>query len=201
MGTGGCAAGYRWRFERADAEDLAQEFFAEALAKQWFSRYDPAMGRFRTFVRTCVDRFAANAVKARRRLKRGGGIPDAPLDAAEVAQMQAPDEHDQRIHDEWVRGVFSLALDLMRAAVATSGKEVPFAVFLAYDVDDPPDESRPSYRSLGQRFGIPETQVTNYLSWARREFRSHVLDALRALAGSDGEFRDDARDLLGVRAP
>lgn len=189
----------RWKLERADAEDLTQDFFAEALQRDWFAPYDPARARFRTFLRMCVDRFAANADKARKRLKRGGGVPDEPLTEADVAGAHAPDEFDARIRDEWVRGVLSLALDNMRAAAAAAGKQTQVAVFVAYDVDDPPDETRPSYRALAERFGIPETQVTNYLAWSRREFRRHVLDALRALAGNDAEFREDARDLLGSR--
>lgn len=191
----------RWNLERADAEDLTQDFFADALEKDWFARYEPARGRFRTFLRTCVDRFAANADKAKKRLKRGGGAPDAPLEAADAAGAHAPDEFDTRIHDEWVRGVLSLALDAFRAAAAESGKQVQVAVFEAYDVEDPPDDKRPTYRALAERFAIPETQVTNYLAWARREYRTHVLDALRSLAGNDDEFREDARDLLGARAP
>lgn len=190
----------RWHLDRPDAEDLTQDFFADALGKKWFARYDPARGRFRTFLRTCVDRFAANADQARKRLKRGGGVPDAPLEAADVAGARAPDEFDARVHDEWVRGVLSLALDAFRAAAAAAGKQTQAAVFEAYDVEDPPDEQRPTYRALAERFAIPETQVTNYLAWARREYRKHVLATLRALAGTDDEFREDARDLLGARA-
>ncbi len=190
----------RWNLQRDDAEDLAQDFFSEALAKQWLTRYDPARGRFRTFLRTCVDRFAANARKAAGRLKRGGGVPDAPLEAVDAVGGASPDEFDSRVHDEWVRGVLSLALDTMRRAAVDAGKTVQLAVFEAYDIDDPPDDRRPSYRSLAERFAIPETQVTNYLAWTRREYRRHVLDALRALAGNDEEFREDARELLGVRA-
>ena len=189
----------RWRLQRTDAEDLAQDFFAAAFAKDWFARYEPATGRFRTFLRTCLDRFAADAARARARLKRGGGADVEPLEAAEIALVGAPDETDARIHDEWVRGVLAVALDAFRAEAEAAGKSTQVAAFVAYDVDDPPDAERPSYRSLAQRFGIPETQVTNYLNWSRREYRRHVLDALRALAGNDAEFREDARDLLGNR--
>jgi DNA-directed RNA polymerase specialized sigma24 family protein len=190
---------YRWNLERADAEDLTQEFFATAIEKDWFAKYDAARGRFRTFLRTCVDRFAGGAAKARNRLKRGGGVPDEPIEAADAALAHAPDEYDARIHAEWVRGVLSLALETFQGSAEGAGKGTHFAVFHAYDVDDPPDERRPSYRDLAVKFGIPETQVTNYLNWARREFRRHVLDALRALSGNDAEFREDARDLLGAR--
>lgn len=190
----------RWNLEREDAEDLTQDFFAEAIEKEWFSRYDGARGRFRTFLRTCVDRFAANVAKAKRRLKRGGGIANAPLESADASGAHAPDESDTRIHDEWVRSILSIALDAMRAASTAEGKDVQLAIFEAYDVADPPDEKRPTYRALAIQFDVPETQVTNYLAWARREFRRHVLDALRSLAATDEEFREDARDLLGARA-
>lgn len=190
---------YRWGLDRQDAEDVTQDFLADAFSRGWLERYDPARGRFRTFLRTCVDRFAANAEKARQRLKRGGGTVSAPLELADTAGAYAPDEHDDRIHAEWVRSVLALALDAFRAAAAAAEKEVQFAVFEAYDVADPPEERRPTYRDLAGRFGIPETQVTNYLAWARREFRGHVLETLRSLAGNDDEFREDARELLGGR--
>lgn len=189
----------RWRLSRTDAEDLTQDFFAAAFAKDWFARYEQAKGRFRTFLRTCLDRFASDAARASARLKRGGGAVDEPLEAADSALVGAPDETDGRIHDEWVRGVLAVALAAFRSEAAAAGKSVQVAVFVAYDVDDPPDAERPSYRALAQRFDIPETQVTNYLNWSRREYRRHVLDALRALAGNDAEFREDARDLLGNR--
>ena len=51
---------------------------------------------------------------------------------------------------------------------------------------------------LAAEFELPVTQVTNHLAWARREFRRIVLDRLREMTGSDEEFREEAKDLLGV---
>ena len=191
----------RWRLQPADAEDLTQDFFAAAFEKEWLSRYDPARGRFRTNLRTCVDRFAQNAERARSRLKRGGGVATVSIDDGGADLAAAPDEFDDRIRGEWVRGVLSLALEELRADAGAAGKATHVAVFEAYDVEDPPDAARPTYRQLAARFAIPETQVTNSLYWARREYRRHVLAALRSLAGNDAEFREDARELLGARQP
>ena len=47
-------------------------------------------------------------------------------------------------------------------------------------------------------FGIPVTQVTNYLAFARRELRRLVLERLQTLCATDEEFRLEARDFLGV---
>ena len=52
------------RQEPADAEDLTQGFFVEALRRDLFARYEPSRARFRTFVRTCVDSYVANALQA-----------------------------------------------------------------------------------------------------------------------------------------
>ena len=191
----------RWRLDTADAEDMTQEFFAEALAKEWLSRYDPARSRFRTFLRVCLDRFAANALQSKRRLKRGGGAAMLSLEEAVVQPAEEDSAADARFRDEWVRSVFALALDALRDEARAAGKDVHVAIFEEYDVEDLPDDRRPSYRDLGERFGISEMSVTNHLAWARRAFRRHVLAVLRALSGSDAEFREDAQELLGVRPP
>jgi DNA-directed RNA polymerase specialized sigma24 family protein len=64
---------WRWRADRAEAEDLTQGFFARAYEKRFFDRFDPARARFRTFLRTCLDGYVANERQAAARLKRGGG--------------------------------------------------------------------------------------------------------------------------------
>src|SRR5262249_45455139 len=70
----------KWSASSDEASDATQEFFARAIEKQFFDGYDPAKARFRTFLRVCLDRFAANERKAAGRLKRGGGHLTVPLD-------------------------------------------------------------------------------------------------------------------------
>src|SRR5690349_15779265 len=72
--------GWRWNLQPADAEDLTQAFFATAFEKHWFDSFDPARGRFRTFLRVAADRFAANAHQAATRQKRGGDAVSISLD-------------------------------------------------------------------------------------------------------------------------
>jgi len=44
------------------------------------------------------------------------------------------------------------------------------------------------------------TDVTNYLSFARREFRRIALAKLREMTTSDEEYRREARALLGIES-
>src|SRR5436309_8374576 len=62
----------KWHKNSEDSKDLTQAFFTRALEKGFFERYDPAKARFRTFLRTCLDAFAANDLKAEKAKKRGG---------------------------------------------------------------------------------------------------------------------------------
>jgi DNA-directed RNA polymerase specialized sigma24 family protein len=186
----------QWSLDLADAEDLAHDFFSHALERDWLARYDRDKGRFRTFVRRCLQDFASTRHEAARRLKRGGHLVPVSLDDAGPLSTEA--EVEQLFEREWVRSVMTMALDRLREESVAAGRLVTYDVFVAHDVDAADDP--PRYADVAARFGIPVTQVANYLHWARTRFRGHVLDTLRALTGSDAEFREEARALLG-RAP
>lgn len=192
---------WKWRLDAAEAEDATQEFFLRALEKGTFARYAPDRARFRTFVRLCVDRFAANRHEAALRQKRGGGVAPRSLDfrgaESELAlqPIAADADPETAFHREWMRGLFELALADLRTEAARSGKQVPLALFERYDLER--TEAGPDYAALGREFGLPVTQVTNHLAWARRELRRFVLARLRELTTTDEEYRAEARVLLG----
>jgi RNA polymerase sigma factor (sigma-70 family) len=193
----------KWGSDAEDARDLTQEFFTRAIEKGFFQSYDPGKALFRTFLRVCLDRFVANERKAAGRLKRGGGAlvrqfdfegAENELRAADVKEPITPDDFFRR---EWVRSLFGLALEDLRANLERDGKATHFALFERFDLGAHGNE-RPSYSDLASEFDIPSTQVTNFLALARREFRKAVLARLRDLSGSEAEFRAEARALLGV---
>ena len=183
------------RAEGDEAQDLTQSFFALALEKGTFDRYDPGKARFRTFLRLVLDGFAANERKAARREKRGGGATTLSLDfeGAEAELARSPSQDltpEEYFHREWVRGLFTRAVERLREEASPRR----FQVFERYDLE----EDRPTYAELAEGLGMTTIQVTNELAAARRDFRRLVLDELRALTGSEAEFRAEARDVLGV---
>ncbi len=60
-----------------------------------------------------------------------------------------------------------------------------------------PVRARPT-SEIAEALGLPVTQVTNFLAYARREFRAIVLERLREISGTEAEFRLEAMELLGV---
>jgi RNA polymerase sigma factor (sigma-70 family) len=193
----------RWSAENEDAKDLTQEFFATAFEKTFFDSFDPHKSRFRTFLRVCVDGLVANSRKAAGRVKRGGQTQVLSLDfesaESELGNVQGGEGTDpETLFDrEWIRSLFTLAVDDLEEQCRASGKLTHFALFQRYDLDSSPD-ARISYAQLAREFQIPVTQVTNFLAFARSEFRHHVLERLRRITASDAEFRSEARRLLGV---
>jgi RNA polymerase sigma factor (sigma-70 family) len=192
----------RWRLEREDAEDFTQDFFSRLVEKHFLTSYDPAKGKLRTFLRTCIDRLIMNQTRNAHRQKRGDAAIHVSLDFEEAehelaaaAQTESPEDYFEK---EWVRTLFALAVEKLRAHCQTAGKTTQFALFETYDLGDA--EERPAYAELAQEFNLAVTDVTNYLAFARREFRRCVLDQLRDMTGSDEEYQREARALLGVEA-
>ena len=194
----------RARYPRSteDAQDLTQEFFGSLIERRTLDAYEPHKARLRTFLRSCVDALVANADRDARRLKRGGGSEPLSLEyelaEGELARtgLPSPERLDEFFEREWVRSLFAAAVDQLRASYAAKGKDVVYAIFRRYDLDDArPD--RPTYADLAEEHGIPVTDVTNHLSAARREFRRIILEVLRETTASDDEFRREARSLLG----
>ena len=50
----------KFRKSNEDAKDLTQVFFASALQRNFFTRFDPAKASCRTYLRMAVERYAAN---------------------------------------------------------------------------------------------------------------------------------------------
>lgn len=194
----------RWNTPHEDGEDLTQEFFRLAFDKGWLGRYDPSRARFRTFLRTCVDGHVANWQRAERRTKRGGQFAFVAMDFATAEQelrdaSPLPDADVEAFFQrEWVRAVFELAIARLRAECAASGKDIPFALFLRYDVEATRRDESLTYADLAREFALPRTQVTNFLGFTRGRFRHHVLEALAELTGSDEEYAEAVRDVLGI---
>jgi RNA polymerase sigma factor (sigma-70 family) len=175
----------KWGCSGDDAEDLTQGFFASAMERDFFRSWDPQKGTFRTFLRTCLDGYVANARKSASRLKRGG---DVRLVSAETELREHPPavglDPEEFFHREWVRSVFALALEDLRQECKSSDKAARFQMFERYEL-----EQSASYADLAREFAVPVTTVTNHLAWARREFRRRVLERAAGPA--------DARALLG----
>jgi DNA-directed RNA polymerase specialized sigma24 family protein len=191
----------KWNIAPENAADFTQESFTRLLEKEFLDSYESSKGRLRTFLRTCADRLFLNQARDSKRLKRGAGSANLSPDFTDLEQELATDLRSGSPEDsfdrEWVRSIFVLGLARLQASCESGDKLIHFELFERYDLDEA--DPKPSYAQLASEFGLAATDVTNYLAFARREFRRCVLDQLREMTTSEEEFRREAHALLGVK--
>jgi RNA polymerase sigma factor (sigma-70 family) len=194
----------KWSLDPEAAADLTQEFFTSVLEKEVVEKYDPSRARFRTYLRLCLDGFAANAHKAEQRLKRGGGVTMVPLDfesaEGEITQHEPAvnADVDDLFYREWVRALLERSVADLKRHAEEAGRPAMFEVFARYDlVEDP--EARPKYTDIALALNLTPATVTNHLAAMRKQFRAIVLERLRELTSSDEEWEAEAVRLFGSR--
>jgi RNA polymerase sigma factor (sigma-70 family) len=195
----------RWNRPAVEAQDLTQGFFLEVLERELLEKFDPKKSRLRTYLRVCVDSFVSNDHKASKRVKRGGNVPHVALDFAaaeeelggsvlDPASIPSRDSLEEFFEKEWIRSLFALAVEELHQLCVAGERERTFRLFEAYDLEG---NEKISYEQLSHEYGIPVTDVTNALAWARREFRRIALERLQELCGSEEEFQREARAAFG----
>jgi RNA polymerase sigma-70 factor (ECF subfamily) len=186
----------RWHRSNEDAKDLTQAFFADLLARESIDRANAGQGRFRTYLRACLDGFLAKTHEAERALKRGGGATTASLDFI-VADPESLDDvaSPEAVYERnWKDAVLHEAVERLRAECARDGHETWFAVFESIHLKS---GDGATYATVAARLGVPETTVTNHLARARARFRALVRGLVRDSVATEADFRDEMMSIFG----
>lgn len=188
----------KWNRSNEDSKDLTQAFVAHILEKDLFSAADKARGRFRALLRTSLENFLRNQYAESQALMRGGGRKIHSLEMAmeNEGEVPVPDEGSPEdvFRTEWVRAIFSRAVDQLRREYDAKGKQVYRKVFERYQFGG---EEGLSYETVAKEFGLKIWDVTNYLADARRRLREIITEQVKEYCVSDDEFREEMNELFG----
>lgn len=183
----------RFRMTTDEAEDTLQAFFLHLVETGLTASYDPSRGRFRTFLRQCLDNFAISEHRKATAKRRRGN--DLDVDFATVEATLAAATPDASTFDrDWIRRVAEVAVERLLTALDKAGKSTHAELFRRFHLHDEP----PSYQAIADELGIKVTDVTNWLHASRREFRTIALTLLREITASEQEFADEAREVFGI---
>ena len=86
------------------------------------------------------------------------------------------------------------AIRRLQAVYAKENREVYFRVFETYDLEH---DAQASYAQIAHRFGVKETDVTNYLAHARRRFRDLVHEIVRESVQDDSRVHEEKEHVFG----
>ena len=111
----------------ADAQDLAQEFFARLLRDGSIAAADQERGRFRSFLLGALKHFLADAHDRATAAKRGGGAKPLELDALDAEQRYAlepadDDSPDRAFDRRWASLLAERALARLGEEQVAAGK-------------------------------------------------------------------------------
>ncbi len=113
----------RHQFDVETSKDIVQDFLANVLSHGAFSRADPKLGRFRTFILTALSNFIKDWTRTASRLKRGGGRKPTSLDFTSVesdytrqiadVERETP---EKALNRAWAKSLLEQALEQLRGA-------------------------------------------------------------------------------------
>ncbi len=181
-----------------EAADLVQDYFAEALRKDYFAGAERERGKFRTYVLATLRRFLYGH-KPARRVRRERSIdlvaPDELAESARLARdIEGSADPEELYCREWARALVAAALGRLREEHRGTKRQRYVEVFLV-QVESAGGGSPASYAQLGERFDLSETDVTNFLHRGRRLYDAALRAELRNSVNSDREVEEELAEL------
>jgi DNA-directed RNA polymerase specialized sigma24 family protein len=166
-------------YEREDAQDLTQGFFAHLIETRGYAHADPQKGRFRAFLLSALKNFVADARDREHALKRGGGMILLKLDDKTEAQIaRAGKRQADEVYDrEWAASLVRQALDRLAQECTLAGQGEFFGYFVPYLAA--PEESAIPYEEMARRSHRAVTTLRHQLARLRARYRAILREEVR----------------------
>lgn len=183
-----------------DAEDLTQSFFARLLEKEILADADPAKGKLRNFLLTCVRRFLADDHDRAMAQKRGASVlvsfnPEwaEQAYATEPVDDLTPDRLFQR---RWALTVLEFSFQILREEFAADGKAALFDTLRPFLGFGPDPEKR--YEDIAAESGTPIGTLKTQVFRMRQRWRELLFEqvAMTLDAPTEAEIKGELGELL-----
>lgn len=186
----------------ADAEDLTQAFFVMLLEKQVLRHADPSRGRFRSFLLTALQNFAANVHARNVAAKRGGGVKVLPLDFQDaegrfVLEPASSDSPERTFDRRWALTLLDRVMSRLRDEALQRSRLEQFEALKPYLTGDEPQLS---YSTTAASLGMSEGSIKVAVHRLRRRFRDIVREEISQTVASPAEIEDELRYLWSAVA-
>ena len=182
-----------------DAQDLAQEFFARLLAKNYLGQVGPQKGKFRSFLLAALRHFLSDQRDRARAAKRGGGAEVLSLDAQEAEEryrLEPVDRMDAEklFERRWAMTLLEQALTRLRDESIIAGKAELFERLRDFVAG----ESDISCSEAAVQLGLTESAVKSILHRLRQRYRALVREEIAHTVADPAEIDEEIRHLIAV---
>jgi len=186
----------KWGKTNEEAKDLTQDFFADLTEREFLGNISGCRGRFRSYVKACLDNFVRLEHRYRSAQKRGGGVARVALEIGEGFEPSDRASPDDVFLQEWIGAILDGALQELEREYAGRDQSGTFALFVRKEVH-PPEGEDLSYEGLARHFGVSVTEVRNRLYVARRRLRELVIRRIQESVTSPEEAQQEMEELFG----
>jgi RNA polymerase sigma-70 factor (ECF subfamily) len=181
-----------------EAQDLTQEFFARLLEREMLSLADPARGRFRSFLLTCLKRFLINQREWAGAQKRGGGCPVLSLDfdisSSRLRFDPVETTTPERLYErQWALTLLDHVLDSLEREMAAAGKSEHFSVLKQLLAGKP---AKGCYETAGRSLGMTGSAARVAAHRLRKRYRELVREEIARTVSDPDEIEDEIRSLF-----
>lgn len=189
-------------FDRDQAQDLTQEFFAVLLEKNYLGDAKQERGRFRSFLLTAVKHFLSNQRDRAHAQKRGGGHTELSLDLsidpkeAEIwySPVAVDDVTPERLFElRWAHSLLEQVMAKLREEFANAGKAEYFDRLAAYLHGD---SKVIRYEELAAEMGVNAGALRTQVHRMRRKYRDLLRAEIAQTVSTPAEIDDEIRFLL-----
>lgn len=174
---------YRFARKRGQSDDEAwdsvHEFICALLeGKKSFNSLAQGYGLFRSFLKTCFDRFLVDQFKASKRQKVGGDLKKWSFDLRETEGYSLMEPVENLTPEDAYRksialDTFQEALEQLQTDWAAKDKDEQCQHLIAYLSEDCKGEKS---RTLARQLGVAESSARRRVSDFRKEFRGILRD-------------------------
>jgi DNA-directed RNA polymerase specialized sigma24 family protein len=179
-----------------DAEDLAQEFFAQWARPENLARMDPGKGRLRSYLKQGLRRRWISAWRAKQAQARGGGVADVGLELAD-AEAQTDSKADLEYDRDWATAALATVISRLAQEYGKRGRAAVFQAVLPALASD---TMSVSYAEAAAAVNLSEGQYKVEVHRLRRRFAEALRQEVAETVSSPAEVEEEARHLLTVLA-
>ena len=189
-------------YDRQQAEDYAQGFFAHILDKHDLSSADPKYGKFRSFLLIRLKSFLSDERAHDRAKKRGGGRKVLSLgfqDAESQYALEPVDElsPEMLFEKSWALTVLERTVDRLEAEFAAKNKQKLFdhlKVYLTTEKDVIP------YENMAAELEMTEGSVRVAVHRLRRRYRGLLRDEIAQTVVAEDQIDEEMGYLFAALA-
>jgi RNA polymerase sigma-70 factor (ECF subfamily) len=186
-------------YQRDDAEDLTQAFFARLLDKGTLAVARRERGRFRTFILATLKHFLADERDQRLALKRGAGrvlsleweVADAHY-RIEPVEAMTPEKVFER---KWALRLIEEAMQRLSRECEAAGQGDLFSRLCFCLIGE---RATSSYAQLAESLGMSEGAIKVAVHRLRKRYRQHLREEIAHTVERPDEIEDELRYLRQI---